>query len=123
MSPPATPVPYTYGTTVAPSFSTRTEIPSDCWKDAQFEERILQLNPGDRLFFYTDGLTEAENPFQSEFGDDRVVQTLTDTAIVSLDDTVHSLMNDLDQWCGHGPLRDDVSVLGLEVVGRHGGGK
>lgn len=90
---------------------------------AQFEERILQLNPGDRLFFYTDGLTEAESPFQSEFGDDRVVQTIDGYRTVSLDDTVHSLMNDLDQWSGHRPLRDDVSVLGLEVVERHGGGK
>lgn len=89
---------------------------------AQFEERILQLSPGDRLFFYTDGLTEAENPFQSEFGDNRAVQTLDGYRTVSLDDTVHSLMNDLNQWSGHRPLRDDVSVLGLEVVGHQGGG-
>jgi PAS domain S-box-containing protein len=90
---------------------------------AEFEERILQLKPGDRLFFYTDGLTEAENPFQSELGDDRVVQAIDRCRDISMDDTVHSLMNDLDEWCGHRPLRDDVSVLSLEVVGNQGGGK
>ena len=90
---------------------------------AQFEERILQLSPGDRLFFYTDGLTEAENPFQSELGDDRVVQAVDRCRDITMDDTVHALMNELDEWCGHRPLRDDVSVLGLEVVGPTRGGK
>ena len=90
---------------------------------AQFEERILQLSPGDRLFFYTDGLTEAENPFQSELGDDRVVQAIDRCRDITMDDTVHALMNDLDEWCGHRPLRDDVSVLGLEIIGHQGRGR
>jgi sigma-B regulation protein RsbU (phosphoserine phosphatase) len=87
---------------------------------SQFEERSLQLSPGDRLFFFTDGLTEAENPFHCELGDDRVVQAVDGYRDISLDDTIQSLMDDLDQWCGHRPLRDDVSVLGLEVVGHQG---
>jgi PAS domain S-box-containing protein len=83
---------------------------------APFEERSLQLRPGDRLLFFTDGLTEAESPTQDELGDERVIQIINGYRHLSLDDTISSLMDDLDQWCGHRPLRDDVSILGLEVV-------
>jgi sigma-B regulation protein RsbU (phosphoserine phosphatase) len=87
---------------------------------AQFEERTLHLSPGDRLLLFTDGLSEAESPFRAELGDDRVVQLIDGYRHLSLDDTISSLMNDLDQWCGHRPLRDDVSVLALEIIDHRG---
>src|SRR5207248_11488991 len=45
-----------------------------------FEERDLQLEPGDTLLLYTDGVTEAFDPDRLCFGEDRLLQILGDAA-------------------------------------------
>jgi len=56
-------------------------------EEAAFENQALTLEPGDRLYFYTDGATEALSAGEEEFGSDR-------------------LLEDLDRWRDR-PLRED----------------
>jgi sigma-B regulation protein RsbU (phosphoserine phosphatase) len=44
--------------------------------DATFEEETLQLDPGDTLIVFSDGVSEAQNPNSEEFGEDRLMSCL-----------------------------------------------
>jgi sigma-B regulation protein RsbU (phosphoserine phosphatase) len=82
------------------------------------ETQSLLLRPGDRIFLYSDGLTEALNPQGQQFGCPRVMQFLQhDRAFPSLHQTIDALMHEIGNWCGPIPAQDDVSVLAVELAG------
>ena len=56
----------------APRGSTATAIALGITMETAFESMSLDLEPGDRLVLYTDGVTEAENPPDQEFGEARL---------------------------------------------------
>ena len=45
--------------------------------EAEYEEQTLQLEPGDRLYLYSDGVTEAMDKDLQQFGDDALVEVVT----------------------------------------------
>ena len=55
-------------------------LPLGIEPDCTFKSQHVQLHYGDMLFLYTDGLTEAENSMHEQFGDQRMLKTLTDAA-------------------------------------------
>ncbi|MGD8395301.1 MAG: PP2C family protein-serine/threonine phosphatase [Candidatus Eiseniibacteriota bacterium] len=93
--------------------------------DATFEEASVQLEAGDLLVLYTDGLTEARQhgDFESEmFGTERLECCLRDlepglTAAEVLD----HLVRRCHDWSGGGELADDMTLLVLRVEGPEGG--
>jgi sigma-B regulation protein RsbU (phosphoserine phosphatase) len=82
-----------------------------------YETQSLPLNPGDRLFIYSDGLTEAMNPSREQFGRGRMMRALQDAGDEPLQAAVSTVMNALDEWCGATPPQDDVSIIAFECVG------
>ncbi|SBW23511.1 Stage II sporulation protein E (SpoIIE) [Candidatus Protofrankia californiensis] len=84
-----------------------------------------QLERGDRLLFYTDGLTEARNPGNGEFFP---LIPAVESALrqASLDDCLVTLVRELRRWTTSS-LNDDVALLVAEVVSEHedaaGGGE
>ncbi len=84
-------------------------------EDVEFEETCLQLEPGDRLYFYSDGVPEAMDPELNEYGDKRMLQLITEGHSQSLDDAVAGLLASVEKWCNPTGPRDDVSILALEV--------
>jgi sigma-B regulation protein RsbU (phosphoserine phosphatase) len=83
---------------------------------AGYEEQTLQLQPGDRLYLYSDGVTEAMSPKAEQFGGARLLHTMVRERPQPLSDSIGHLLDDLRQWCGGAPFRDDVSVLAVEAV-------
>jgi len=81
--------------------------------DAAFEDERLALEPGDRLFFYTDGAVEARNDAEDEYGLDRLLAHLARHRDQSLRAGLELVAADVRAWCG-GRLRDDVSLLAVE---------
>jgi sigma-B regulation protein RsbU (phosphoserine phosphatase) len=88
-------------------------LPIGMIADATFDDEAVMLQPGDRLYFYTDGVIEALNPSEQEFGYARLM-----TEIDRLRD--HPLRQGLDAvadlivgWTG-GELADDASLLAVE---------
>lgn len=83
--------------------------------DPSFGERRIQLQPGDRLFFFSDGVPETFGPGEEEFGRERAAATLGDSRSLSLERSLDGLLDTLKEWSGGAPFTDDVSILGVEL--------
>jgi sigma-B regulation protein RsbU (phosphoserine phosphatase) len=83
--------------------------------DWTYRDSHLQLQSGDRLVLFTDGVTEAEDAHGDEFGDQRVVRALQDAGSRSAEDVRQHLMEAVTSYCG-GQFRDDATVVVLAVL-------
>lgn len=86
-------------------------------EDATYDERVLQLRPRDRLYFYSDGIVEATNPSGESFGIARMLNSVASTRLSSLDESLERLTEDVTTWAGKRQMADDVSLLAVEVRG------
>jgi len=84
--------------------------------DAEYELETLTLNPGDRLWLYSDGVPEAMNEQDEQYGDERMLAVMQTGHGDALEDAVAQLVSEVEGWCGDSDPMDDVSVLALEVV-------
>ena len=83
--------------------------------DVEFDEFTLQLESGDRLFLYSDGVPEAMDSDLEQLTNERMLQELNASRDQSLSDQVAHIRAVVDQWCKpKGPL-DDVSILSIEI--------
>jgi len=82
-----------------------------------YEEYSLDLRAGDRLFLYSDGLTEAFDTRERQFGEHELLQSLEYNAFESLDELVVRLVNEVEDWSGTERVQDDISVLAIELKG------
>ncbi|PNU19218.1 hypothetical protein C2E25_13480 [Geothermobacter hydrogeniphilus] len=79
-----------------------------------FEEDRLQLYPGDRLFLYSDGVTELPDPEGELFGEERFFDLLENGADNPLDEQLEMVMKVLDRFSGGQPPPDDLTLLAIE---------
>jgi len=88
----------------------------------RFQVQTIPLSPGDRLYLYTDGLTEVETP-DGLYGDHRLAKLIARTRTQSLERQVAYLADHIIRLHS-GPVRDDITLIGLESkrLGRHNGG-
>ena len=70
--------------------------------------------PGDRLFLYSDGVTECANPAQEPYRIERLEQAVSQWRGEDLESTVASIEHDLRKWRGDGEFADDVTLFALE---------
>ncbi|MGB5661427.1 MAG: PP2C family protein-serine/threonine phosphatase, partial [Thermoanaerobaculia bacterium] len=87
-------------------------FPDSAWKD-----RTAQLDDGDRVYVYTDGLVEAESRQGVEFGVDRLTELLASLRNEPLDTGLDRALQSVNAWTGPTPLEDDASILAIEVTG------
>jgi serine/threonine protein kinase len=81
----------------------------------EFEQRSVVLEPGDRLFVYSDGLPDTMNEDGEVFGAARLLESIESLSHQSVGEMLRSLMEDVSQWGGDAAAKDDVSVLAVEV--------
>lgn len=80
----------------------------------QDEEHTFTLAPGERLFLYTDGLTECLNSQNEQYSPERLQGALLTNKTASLPDTLATLKATILDWRGHNEFDDDLSVLAIE---------
>ena len=68
-------------------------------------------NPGDVMVIYTDGIVEARNEAQEEYGEDQLKYMLTQTYHLEAEDIKCAIINDLEDFTGPGNLYDDQTLL------------
>ena len=80
-----------------------------------FDQQQLPLAPGDRLFLYTDGVTEAMNAAREPFGEERLKRILSEAGGEPLAELKHSVLGSVAQHTGGLSAQDDTTLLALEV--------
>ena len=98
-----------------PTLHSSTGLPIGMLPGVEFGERTITLVPGDRLFLYTDGVTEALDDNEEEFGKTRLLEALGDGRESSLRQTIQDVVARVRKWQGGSGGLDDLSLLGTEV--------
>lgn len=84
-------------------------------ENSKFKEYEIQLNAGDTLFVYTDGVAEATDGADVLYGTDRMIQALNSKSNVSPEELLRLLKVDIDKFVGKAPQFDDITMLGLKI--------
>ena len=82
-----------------------------------FKEYELQLEPGTKLFVYTDGVTEATNERDELYGTDRMLEALNRTPDVPCQKILDQVHRSVDEFVGNAPQFDDLTMLCVEYFG------
>lgn len=82
--------------------------------DAIYTQESFQLQVGDRLLLYSDGIIECPNPHGEFFGEKRLSEIVVATAPLPLSVVIPKLKADLSAWCQNSNFPDDVSLLVME---------
>ena len=91
-------------------------VPLGVMEDATYESGESILQPGDWLAIFTDGVIEAENTQQQEYGEARFIRMLDSGAMTTPDVLLESMLTDLDRFAGNAPQHDDVTCVLMRAV-------
>ncbi len=80
----------------------------------------ITLDPGDKIFQYTDGVTEATNKDNQLYGMERLEKILTDNCDKTPTELLPIVKADIDKFVGEAPQFDDISMLCLEYIKKCG---
>ncbi len=80
----------------------------------EFKEQELQLNYDDALFLYTDGLTEAENAQQEQFGEERMDKALSGRK--GADAHLENIKQKVSEFVADAPQSDDLTILFIHYL-------
>lgn len=83
-------------------------------EEMKYKAGSLALNPGDKVFLYTDGVTEAANAQNELYGMKRLEGALNQNRNAAPDDLLPSIKADIDQFVGEAPQFDDITMLCME---------
>ena len=86
-------------------------MPLGIMEDAAYESGTVTLQTGDWLVIFTDGVVEAENNSQQEYGETRLLTMLNAGVIADASDAAEHHLVDLDRFVGNAPQHDDVTCL------------
>lgn len=76
-----------------------------------YRELTLRLNPGDALCLYTDGVTEAMDPEEMAFSDDRLLEEIHAVKTRSVTDVISHVLSKIRQHAATAPQSDDIALL------------
>jgi sigma-B regulation protein RsbU (phosphoserine phosphatase) len=91
-------------------------LPIGIQPDAKYESASVALAPGDWLIIFTDGLVEAFDAREEEFGESRLLSTLEASVAGTPKELLDRLMADLDRFVGTTPQHDDITCLLVKAV-------
>ena len=93
-------------------------IPLGIMADWQYTSQSVTLKPGQTLFIYTDGLTEAENNLHEQFGEERMMKALakSETAPRPL---IGNVIKEVHNFVGQAEQSDDLTILAVQFRKPH----
>ncbi len=89
-------------------------LPFGILPDVKYDSATVTLAPGDWLVIFTDGLVEAENARQEDYGETRLLSAIAAGASVPPAEMLKRLMAEVDLFVGNTPQHDDVTCLLLK---------
>ena len=78
------------------------------------------LSPGDRLFLYTDGVTEATNKDNQLYGEERLINFMNRNSTIQTTEILPALKENIDEFVGEAPQFDDITMLMFDYKPKKG---
>jgi len=91
-------------------------LPLGLFYTSTYEVTHVQLTPGETLLLYTDGVTEARNGFDTEYGIERLARFAADKSYLAPKDLVRACRDDVSAFTSGTPPSDDLTLLALRHV-------
>ena len=82
-----------------------------------YKKQELDLKPGDVIFLYTDGVTEATDANEQLYGDDRLVACLNANYDLPPKELCEAVKADVDKFVGDAPQFDDITMVCFQYLG------
>ncbi len=79
----------------------------------KYRKNELQLMPGDKLYLYTDGVTEATDNNTELYGEQRLLDFVNSLAVIEPESLCKSIKEDVDKFVGTAPQFDDITMLAM----------
>jgi sigma-B regulation protein RsbU (phosphoserine phosphatase) len=79
--------------------------------DAAYEQETVLLHPGELLVLYTDGITEPENSYGGEFGEDRLLDLILKMRDRSPREVAQAILQAVEEWSDSPEAADDMTLL------------
>ncbi len=89
--------------------------PIGLWPEMEFEGEEIACISDRLLMLYTDGLNEAENKQQDQYGEERIVEFLSANATASNQQIIERLQEDVEQFREGAEPSDDLTMLCLKI--------
>ena len=83
-------------------------------EDATFQTLEKQLQPGDSVVMYTDGLYEVEGSDGEEFGEERLLQAAQQCSNLALEELFPALIDEVQHFSAEGEFADDICLAGFK---------
>ena len=100
-------------------FKTKHGLVIGGYDSVKYHEYSIQLEPGTKLFVYTDGLPEAADSENNMFGMDRVLEALNKNADAAPQQLLDSVRHSVDEFVQDAEQFDDLTMLCLEYKGKN----
>ena len=86
----------------------------------KYRSNEMMLNKGDRIFLYTDGVTEATNENEALYGEDRLLTYIDKNKNLKAEALLSGLKEDIDCFAGDAPQFDDITMLVFDYKAKEG---
>lgn len=87
-------------------------------ENIEFENSEIILNKGDKIFLYTDGVTEAFDKNQNLYSEDKLKYNLNEFALLEVNGICNNIVKSVHNFSADVPQSDDVTVLALKYSGK-----
>jgi len=81
-----------------------------------YQEERLQLRPGDLLLMFSDGITEAMNDREEEFGEERLLKLLAENRSLSPEPLLEKIVTEVSAFTGDTPQQDDMTLVAIKLL-------
>lgn len=98
-------------------FELTKSIPIGLFEDIRYSESIVHLNKGDKIFMYTDGVTEAENCEKVLYSDKRLIGILQNNNTNSPEQLIKVVEEDVAVHVGKHTQSDDITMMTIVFYG------
>ena len=82
---------------------------------AEYTQGSIMLEHGDTLLMFTDGVSEAENLAEEEFGEDRMIAAVRAAPEMNPAEMIVHMMREADEFVAGAPQHDDMTLVVVRV--------
>lgn len=82
----------------------------------RYKQQEIKLLPGDEMFFYTDGVTEATDRHNKLYGEERLLNCLENCRTASIENQLSTLKDDIDRFIDGADQFDDITIMAMKIT-------